>query len=127
MLAFLRSVIAVVIGYMVFAASAFAIFRISGQAPHALASVSFMTLSIASGMLFAVIGGYVAAWIAGRRAIAHAGAMAALLAVGASVSLASTLGHGEIWSQVAALTLMAPCAVVGGWIRARRVAADDVH
>jgi hypothetical protein len=33
--------------------------------------------------------------------------MAVLLAVGATVSLASTLGHGAIWSQVAALTLMA--------------------
>jgi hypothetical protein len=32
--------------------------------------------------------------------IAHGMAMAALLALGAGVSLASTLGHGAIWSRV---------------------------
>jgi hypothetical protein len=55
-------------------------------------------------IVFALAGGYVAGWIAGRRPRAHGMAMAALLAVGAGVSLASTLGHGAIWSQVAALT-----------------------
>jgi len=45
--------------------------------------------------------------------------MAALLAVGATVSLFSTLGHGAVWTQVTALTLMAPSAVLGGWLRAR--------
>ena len=45
--------------------------------------------------------------------------MATLLAAGAVASLASTLGHGVVWSQVAALTLMVPSAVLGGWFRAR--------
>jgi len=45
--------------------------------------------------------------------------MTTLLAAGAVASLASTLGHGAVWSQVAALTLMAPSAVLGGWFRAR--------
>jgi hypothetical protein len=47
----------------------------------------------------------------------------ALLATGAGVSLASTLGRGAVWSQVAALALMAPAAVVGGWLRSRRAPA----
>jgi hypothetical protein len=123
MIALLRSVVAVLIGYIVFAVSAYAVFRLSGHAAHAVASVPFMLVSIASGVVFAIVGGYIAAWLAGRRPLAHAVAMAVLLAVGATVSLASTLGHGAIWSQVAALTLMAPGAVLGGWIRARSVAA----
>ena len=123
MIALLRSVVAVLIGYLVFAVSAFALFRLAGQAPHAAASVPFMLVSIASGIVFALIGGYLAGWIAGRRPRAHAMAMAALLAVGAGVSLALTFGHGAIWSQVAALTLMAPGAALGGWLRARR--AED--
>jgi len=117
----LRSVIAVIIGYVIFAALAFAIFRVTGQAPHAEAPLPFMALSTISGMLFALIGGYVAALLAGRYPFAHGVAMAVLLAVGATVSLVSTIGHGAIWSQVAALGLMAPSAVVGGWIRAKRV------
>jgi hypothetical protein len=123
MLSILRSILAVLIGYIVFAASSFAVFRVSGQAPHAEASVGFMAASIASGIVFAAAGGYVAAWLAGRRPIAHGLAMAAVLAAGAVASLAATVGHGAIWSQVAALALMAPSAVLGGWWRARRGAS----
>jgi hypothetical protein len=119
-LALLRSIGAVIIGYVVFAASAFAVFRVSGRAPHAAAPVPFMLASIASGVAFALVGGYVAAWIAGRRPLAHGAGVAALLALGAAVSLASTLGHGAVWSQLAALVLMAPAAIAGGWLRARR-------
>ena len=121
MITILRSVAAVLVGYGVFATSAFAVFRLSGHAPHAPASVPFMLLTIASGVAFAAIGGYVAGWLAGRRPLAHAVAMAALLAAGAAASLAATLGPGAVWSQVAALTLMAPSAVLGGWFRARAV------
>jgi hypothetical protein len=123
MIALLRSVLAVVLGYVVFAASAFAVFQLSGRAPHAVAPVPFMLVSVASGMVFALAGGYLAGWLAGRRAFGHGLAMAALLAVGAAVSLASTLGHGAVWSQIAALTLMAPSAAAGGWLRARGAAA----
>jgi len=119
MVALLRSVIAVLVGYIVFAASAYAVFRLSGQAAHAEASAPFMLVSIASGIVFALAGGYVAAWIAGRHPRVHGMAVAALLALGAAVSLVSTLGRGSIWSQVAALTLMAPSAALGGWLRAR--------
>ncbi len=121
MIAFLRSVVAVVVGYIIFAVSAFAVFYLSGQKAHAVATPSFMLLSIACGVAFAMVGGYVAGWLAGRKPFAHGVAMALLLALGAAVSLASTLGHGAIWSQVGALALMAPAAALGGWIRARRV------
>jgi hypothetical protein len=119
MIALLRSIVAVVLGYVVFAASAFAVFRLSGHAPHAAAAIPFMALTIVCGVGFAIAGGYVAGLVAGRRPVAHAVAMAALLAVGATVSLVSTLGHGATWSQVAALLLMAPGAILGGRLRAR--------
>jgi hypothetical protein len=44
-------------------------------------------------------------------------AVATLLAIGAGVSLAATVGHGAIWSQLAALVLMAPAAALGGQAR----------
>jgi hypothetical protein len=116
----LRSILAVVIGYVLFAASAFAMFRVTGQAPHAIATTSFMLLSSAGGMLGACIGGYAAGWIAGGRPLAHGIAVGLVLALGATVSLVSTLGHGEIWSQLTALLLMAPSAALGGWLRAKQ-------
>lgn len=121
MIALLRSSAAVVVGYLTFAAPSFALFRITGQDPHAPAAFSFMALSTLGGMVFAGIGGFVASAIAGRRPIAHALATALLLALGATASLVQTLDQrGAVWSQVAALALMAPCAIVGGWLSSRR-------
>lgn len=121
MIAILRSVLAVIVGYMVFAVSAFAVFRVSGRAAHGDAPMSFILLTTACGIMFALLGGYVAAWLAGRAPRVHGAAVGAVLALGAAVSLASTLGHGAIWSQIAALALMAPSAVLGGMLRARSV------
>lgn len=115
----LRSVLAVVAGYAVFAVAAFAFFSLSGQPPHQPAPTAVMLGSIAVGMVAALAGGYLAAWLAAQRPFAHGIAVAGVLALGATVSLVKTLGHGAIWSQLAALVLMAPCAVGGGWLRGR--------
>ena len=117
-----RSVIAVIVGYLIFALSAFAFFQISGQPPHQAAPVPIMIGSIAFGMVFALLGGFVAAWLARRRPFAHGVAVAAVLALGAAISLLNTVGKGALWSQIAALVLIAPCAVFGGWLRKRQVA-----
>jgi ABC-type Mn2+/Zn2+ transport system permease subunit len=116
----LRSIVGVVIGYVVFAASGFALFHLTGQPPHGEASVPFMIGATVYGVAFACFGGYLSAWIAGRRPVVHSTAMAVLLATGATVSLVATIiGKGAIWSQVCALALMAPAAVAGGWLRQR--------
>lgn len=115
-----RSALAVLVGYILFALSALAFFKLSGQPPHQAAPAPIMAGSVAVGMLFALLGGYVAAWLAGRRPVAHGLAVGVVLALGATLSL--LFGKGAIWSQVAALGLMAPCAVLGGWLRAKRVA-----
>ena len=117
-----RSVVAVVVGYLIFALSAFALFQVSGRPPHQAAPMSFMLGSIVCGMIFALVGGFVAAWLARRRPVAHGVAVAAVVALGAAVSLLTTPAGSAVWSQVAALALMAPCAVLGGWLRSRQMA-----
>ncbi len=119
----LRSVLAVICGYLTFALPAFAFFKLTGQPPHQSASLFIMLGSIATGMVAALCGGYAAAWIAQRRPAAHGLAVAVVLALGATASLINTLGHGAIWSQLAAIGLMAPCAAAGGWLRMRQLSA----
>lgn len=114
-----RSVLGVIVGYMIFAFSGFVLFQVSGQPPHGEASVPFMIGAVVYGLSFALLGGYIAGLIAGRRPLAHGIAVGVILAAGAGVSLIATIGHGVIWSQVCALTLMAPAAVLGGWLRGR--------
>jgi hypothetical protein len=53
--------------------------------------------------------------------------MAVILASGATMSLAATIGKGAIWSQVCAVVLMAPATVAGGWLRRRVANAADLR
>jgi hypothetical protein len=115
----LRSILGVVTGYAVFAASAFALFQLTGQPPHEEAPVPFMVGAVAYGVAFALLGGYLSGWIAGRRPVAHAAVVAVILALGATASLVATLGNGTVWSQISAIAAMAPAAVAGGWLRQR--------
>ncbi|RYE02062.1 MAG: hypothetical protein EOP50_00950 [Sphingobacteriales bacterium] len=79
-----------------------------------------MAASILVGAIAAALGGYVAGLLGGSRPVLHGALVATILATGALVSLLSTVGHGAIWSQIAALVIMAPSAVLGGWLRARQ-------
>jgi hypothetical protein len=114
---FFRSVVAVIVGYAVFATSAGALFQLSGQDPHGEATVPFMAFAGVYGVAFALLGGYVSGWIASRSPFAHGLIVAAMVASGAAVSLLATVGHGYVWSQVTALTAMAPAAALGGYLR----------
>lgn len=115
----LRSLVGVVVGYLLFAVSTFSIFRIAGRDPHQNQDFVFVAVSVTLGMAFAFAGGYVAAVIAGRKARLHGGAVAAVLALGAVAPIMSQRGAGSIWSQAAAIALMAPSAFRGGLVRGR--------
>lgn len=117
---FFRSVGSAILGYLIFVLSAFAFFQLSGQPPHTSAPPTLMVASIAVGALAATAGGYVAALLAGYRPLLHGALVATILATGALVSLISTFGHGAIWSQLAALVVVAPSALLGEYLRARQ-------
>lgn len=106
-----RLVVGVALGYVVFAVSAVAIFLLTGHDPHGPASIAFKVGSIVYGMAFAALGGYLAT----RLARTPTAATAVGVVIGALAVLSAVLdGQGFWWSQVAALVLMAPSAVIGG-------------
>ena len=70
-MAILRSIIAVLAGYFVFAISALALFAISGHDPHAAAGAGFMLFSILYGVFFGTVAGFLAAVLAKRFEIEH--------------------------------------------------------
>ena len=118
----LKSVMGVVVGYLVFAFSAGLLFWASGRDPHQEQDTGFVVLSVVYGMVFAGAGGYLAGAIAGRKARLHGGAVALIVAVGATVSFLAQPGAGSRWSQVTALFLMAPAALAGGIARSNHKA-----
>jgi peptidoglycan/LPS O-acetylase OafA/YrhL len=114
----LRSIGAVAAGYLIFGASAALLFQLSGQEPHESAPVAFKVASIVWGAVFALVAGWLTARVAGRRPRVHAAIVAGLIALGALVSLLADRS-GAKWSQVAAIVIMAPCALLGGAISSR--------
>jgi hypothetical protein len=113
----MKSVLAVLVGYLVFGVSAVLLFRIAGVDPHQQPGLGFRIGSIAYGILFALLAGYTAARIAGKNEIKHSAGVACILALLAGVSILAQPGLESYWSQLSALILMAPSAVFGGWLR----------
>ena len=116
----MKSVLAVLTGYLVFGLSSIALFMLSGVDPRQEPEVGFRIWSTLYGMAFALLGGYTAARIAGKHEIQHASAVAGILALIATVSLIVQPGHASLWSQIATLGFMVPTTIVGGVIRARQ-------
>ena len=117
----MKSVLAVLAGYLVFGVSAILLFQLAGVDPRQEPGLGFRIWSTLYGVLFALAGGYLAARIAGKKEILHASAVACVLAAIATVSLIAQPGHGSLWSQIAALGFMTPAAILGGVLRARQV------
>ncbi len=116
----IRSIVAVIAGYFVFAVSAVLLFSITGRDPHDNAPAWFLITSIVYGGVFAAIGGYLSAVIAKRNQFLHAGLVTIVIGSGALISLLSKPGKGAIWSQLSALLIMAPSAMIGGYLWARK-------
>ena len=116
----LRIVIGVVAGYLLFAVVSVMLFTVTGRDPHAPAGLAFGALSVAVGMAAAFAGGLVATLVARRRDMQAAVALAVLLGFVALISLGFGLArHESVWTQTAAVLLMAPSALAGGLWRAR--------
>jgi hypothetical protein len=111
-----RHIVAVLAGYLLFAVLSVALFALSGRDPHAVQDWAFIAFSTAYGILAATLAGYVAGMLGGGNPIAHARTLALGIAAVAIVSLLARSGAG-VWTQVAAVFLFAPSAIVGGWLR----------
>ena len=116
----LRSVAAVILGYVLFAVSAALLFQLLGANPHAPQSMAFMTGTIVYGIAFAFLGGVIAARAAPGRPTLHAGAVSMLIAAGAIASLLASPSSDATWSQWTALLLMAPAASLAPILVRRR-------
>lgn len=105
-------------GDILFALLTAAMFKLMGRDPHDPADTQFIAATAALGVLFAIAGGYLAATIAGKSPVFAGLGVAILIASGALVSMALAR-PSSIWSQIAAIVLLAPAAILGGFVRGR--------
>jgi nitrate/nitrite transporter NarK len=105
-----RGLLGALLGYVIFAAPAALMFNLMGWDPHAPASLAVIVASTIVGVIAAALGGWVAARVG--RARWPGVVVAALIVIGALVSLAARPGGGTIWSQLIALLVLAPTALI---------------
>jgi hypothetical protein len=116
----MRIFVAVVAGYLIFAVSAVLLFHLTNVDPHSPAAFGVKALTVAYGLAFASLGGFVAGRI-GRRADLVCGIVLALvIALGATISMIARPGAGALWTQTAALILFSPASLLSDWARRRR-------
>ena len=114
----MRSIASVIAGYFIFAVSAGLLFQLSGVDPHTKPGTPFMVISIIYGCVFAASGGYVTSLIARQYEIKHSIALAILMAAIATIGLFSV--QGAHWTEIATIFVMAPCAIIGGFLRKKK-------
>ncbi len=115
----MRTFFAVISGYVIFAGSAVLLFRLSHVDPHSPAAAGFEIFTIAYGVAFASVGGFVTSKLAKRTDLLAGIALAFVIALGATLSIIARPGAGAIWTQTAALVLFAPAALAADWARRR--------
>ena len=116
----MRSAIAVLAGYLLFAIGAGLLFGVSGRDPKVWPGIGFAVFSTLYGMAFAFAAGCVAARLARRKPVHHAAAEAAVIALVAAMSMLLQAQGASIWSEVAVLLFMAPAAAASGFSRLSR-------
>lgn len=108
----IRSSVAVLGGYLVFALGAAFLFPLAGRDPKVWPGFAFAVFSTVFGMIFAFLGGYVAARIAAANRGRHALIVAGLIALVAVLSALLQASSASVWSEVCALVFMAPSAAL---------------
>jgi hypothetical protein len=116
----MRSIGAIVAGYLVFGISSAILFAASGQDPHVMPGPGFLLSSIAYGCGFSALAGYLAARLAPARPLLHAAAVAAIIGLIAAVSMVVEWNAGSIWSELIVMVFLAPSALLGGYFESRR-------
>ena len=116
-----RGILAVIVGYVIFALSAVLLFQFSGQNIHSNVSAGFMLLTIVYGIVFAGISGFVTASLVQKKRLAYVKALAIFMGAIALVSLIAQWGKVAPWSHLAAIFLMAPSAFYSGLLRANQI------
>lgn len=115
----IRSVVAVAVGFGVFVVGSFMPRGAAAEHAGAPLTTGLIAGSIAYGAVFAALGGLSAASIAGRKPLGHALVLAGLIALAGLVHPWLEPGANPRWLDLSAVLVMAPAAVAAGWARSK--------
>jgi hypothetical protein len=117
----LRGVISLVVGGLALCVPTALLLELSG-ADRVIPGIGFLVFAILYFAGFGMLGGFVAAVVAGRREVMHTAALAAFVALMIVISLIVEPHTRSIWSSLVGLFVAVPAVVLGGFVRGRIVA-----
>jgi len=112
-----RTILAVIIGYLIFALSAVLLFTLANIEPHDETGYTTIVGVIAYGIVFSLIGGTITKLIASGTSLTANIILALLIAAIAAVS--AYMSDGSNYTQFAAIAIFAPASLIGGIITSR--------
>jgi hypothetical protein len=107
-----RKILGIIVGYAIFVISSLLLFKVSGQTPHADATIRFMILTAAYGAVFSFISGFVSPFIAKTKDLKLNYVLAIIIAGFATFSFFKATGNH--WTQLLAIFIFAPVSILGG-------------
>ncbi|MDQ6893021.1 MAG: hypothetical protein M3167_10120 [Acidobacteriota bacterium] len=128
-----RSILAVVAGFaamslLVVIATAVAIrLNPGGRGPVHAPTPTYLVVNLCYSALAAVLGGFLAALLAGRAPLVHAGVLAAVVVAMSLVSMKRYAGQQPMWYQITLLVLMPTFVLCGGLLLAAVATSSGVR
>jgi uncharacterized membrane protein len=107
-----RKILSIIIGYLVFAVTALALFEFTGQNAHSNPTNVFAFFAAIYGAIFSFLAGLVAHYVAKTSNLKINYVLAFMIAAFATFSLLKTVGNN--WTQLLAIFIFAPVPILGG-------------
>jgi uncharacterized membrane protein len=108
----IRKVLSIMIGYLVFAVTALALFEFAGQNAHSNPTIIFAIFAAIYGAFFSFVAGLVSQYVAKTSNLKINYILALIIAGFATFSLLKTVGNH--WTQLLAIFIFAPVSILGG-------------
>jgi ABC-type sugar transport system permease subunit len=114
----IRKILSIIIGYIIFVATALAFFKLTGRDAHADPSYKFMMATAVYGAVSSFIAGLVAQWIANTKNLGINYILALIIAGFATFSYFKS--DGNHYTQILAIFVFAPASILGGFLLIKR-------
>lgn len=116
-----RSVVAIIIGYLVLAFTNMAFVTLRFIQPILnVGMIPTILLSVLYTFVFSLIGGYIVALVARGSEIKHTAILASIMALVTIISMIIAIAIEPLWYKITYLVVMAPATILGGYVRHRR-------
>ena len=121
----IRKILSIIIGYGIFVVTSLALFKFAKKDPHLDPTTTFIILTTIYGVIFSFVAGLVTQLIAKTANLKISYLLAFIIASFATFSFFKS--DGNHWTQLLAIFIFAPTAILGGLFYNKRKQYNARH